>query len=134
MREYYPRPRRGLLSHPIRSLATAIILIYGGWAFRGCVEKPETLAYRLNREIASRPTKYESLTDKEADELHGMKSRAHRHHPTLEGFIHPKDVRLIWAEDKGKDYALVQLRSGHEYAIRQDGLKERFDWVSKGGD
>ena len=56
-----------------------------------------------------------------------MKNRAHRHHPVLEGCIHPKEVRLVWGEEQGKDYTLVQLRNGHEYIIRQEGLGERFD-------
>ncbi len=63
-------------------------------------------------------------------ELYALKSKAHRHHPVLEGCVHPREVRLIWGEEQGKDYAVVQLKNGHEYVVREEGLQERFDRFS----
>lgn len=132
MKHYYPedpymRPRRRMLSHPVRSLFQVALIAYMGWAFRGCTEKPQTLAYRLNEKIRESPSRNEKLVDQEVDELYALKSHAHRHHPILEGCIHPKEVRLVWGEEQGRDYALVQFKNGHEYVIREQGLQERFD-------
>ncbi|MEK6963282.1 MAG: hypothetical protein AABX70_02555 [Nanoarchaeota archaeon] len=132
MKHYYPNPhpRRSALSHPIRSLVQIALVAYMGWAFRGCTEKPQTLAYRLNQRVSEAPARNENLVNQEMDELYLLKSKAHRHHPVLEGYVHPREVRLIWAEERGKDYAIVQLKNGHEYVIREEGLQERFDRLS----
>ncbi len=132
MKHYYPDPypRRSALSHPVRSLMQIALVAYAGWAFRGCTEKPQTLAYRLNQRVSEAPARNESLIDQEVDALYALKSKAHRRHPVLEGCVHPKEVRLLWTEERGKDYALVQLKNGHEYVVREEGLQERFDRFS----
>jgi len=130
MKQYYPEPRRRSLSHPVRSLLATAALVYSGWVFRGCAENPETVAYRLNRGIAKNPARYEALTDKELSALYALKGRVHRKHAVEDGCVHPSDVSLVWKDTEGKDCSVLQLRNGHQYALRRAGLQESLEPIS----